>query len=116
MKTTGIAIILVGCLYAGFWLIALHEWNCGSQIPRYQTSKTQFEEQFPVLKIVFRWYDFAPFEKHYEDRCRPGADVLYGIVRHSITGIILVIIGAVTLTIALVRNNRKFNRDRENHR
>jgi len=106
--TSGISIILVGCLYAGFWLIALHEWNYAAQIPQSRLTKIQFEEKCPVLKIIFRWWDFAPFENRYEDRCiAPAFFIHRNIVYHAIIGGSSVFIGIILLTIAIVRKNKR---------
>ena len=108
IRNIGIVVILIGCAYAAFWLTALHEWQAGARYQQGQLTKQQFEDEFPILRLICRWWDFAPFDNKYEDRAiRPGVFVHRGIVRHSILGGVVVGAGCVAVVIGRIKKRRK---------
>lgn len=107
MRSIGNILLLVGCAYTAFWLTALHEWQAGGRYQQGQLTKQQFGEEFPILRMVFRWWDFAPFDKQYADRAiRPGVFVHRGIVRHSILGGVLIGAGGLAVVIATIKTRK----------
>jgi hypothetical protein len=97
-------ILLIGCAYSAFWITALYEWNWGECHRQGELTKEQFEQECPVLKLVFGWWNFRPFEDKYEDRAiHPGLFIKRKIIIHSAIGGLMIIFGLVGFAHQMIR-------------
>lgn len=110
-RTIGLVLMVTGCLYAGFWMMALHEWNGGKRLPAGSLTKEAFEKNCPVLTIVFRCWDFRPFDKDQNEedlmRLRPGVTFAKRMTAHSIVGGLLFCGGIGSIVVGHIRSRRR---------
>ena len=101
LQTFGFLVLLVGVLYAGYW-VATYKQDRSLDLghkPLGSITKQQFVQAYPNLDRAYRFLDFRPFDDDYSLRCiSPGQFISNQMKCHAYLGIALCFLGLSLIT------------------
>ena len=90
----GLAIALLGFLYAAYWAATGHQARQLENTPAGDTTQEEFVQTYPNLDRAFRYLDFRPYEEDYSgESMHPGQFIVRHMRRHIWIGFALLFLG-----------------------
>lgn len=108
LQAYGLITALIGALYATYWAVTYYQAKQLQNFPTGNITKEQFVQTYPNVDRAFRFLDFRPYDDDYSDMQQPpGQHILRHMLRHSWTGVALLLLGVVLGTMPAKTTSRR---------